>query len=283
VQEKDAVPPQVLGEFWEHERKKYDKWVNLCESVEGTLLACPDRAAFEWPNEVRAKLMDHNYLEFIHALADVPAPYWPRFYSTPDEKEWAKRQKEKFGGRCVLWSLAGSSGHKMWPHLDSAIAAMMLQYKDVQVVLVGDESCEILEQGWEKEKRVHRMSGKWTIRESLAFTEVADLVIGTETGLLNAAGCMDVPKIINLSHSSEEMLTKHWKKTIVLKQPRGVGCPKSPCRQLHGSRGAEAWKDCPQHEETGASLCQFHISPEAMWGAIQKVLGVPMQRVVGGN
>ena len=276
VQDKDAVPPAVLADFWTHERKKYDKWVNLCESVEGTLLAAPGRPNFEWPNALRAKIMDRNYLEFLHELAEVPPPYRPMFYSTAEEKAWAKKTAEKWGRKNILWSLAGSSGHKVWPHLDAVIAGVMTEYPDTHVVLVGDESCAILEQGWTEEPRVHCMSGKWTIRQSMAFAESASLIIGTETGLLNAAGAMDTWKIITLSHSSKEMLTKHWIKTIALEQPEGVGCPKSHCRQMHGGGTSDPWLDCPQHEETGTALCQFHIGPEMMWRAIESVLGKPV-------
>jgi ADP-heptose:LPS heptosyltransferase len=106
----------------------------------------------------------------------------------------------------------------------------------------------------------------------MAFAEVADLVIGTETGLLNAAGHMDTPKIITLSHSSQEMLTKHWVNVVQLEQPQGVGCSKHPCRQLHGGSGANPWDDCPKHEETGTALCQFHITADMMWDAILRTI-----------
>lgn len=285
VQGKDQVPNQFLLEFFNYTKKKYDKWINLCESVEGTLLASPGRASWDWPNEARAVHMDRNYLEWTHTLADVPPPYRPKFYSTLDEKSWARKQAGNFGKRNILWSLAGSSGHKRWPHLDDILLRILPSYPDVDIVLVGDESCKILEQGWckfdeqkddflETNSRVHLRSGKWSIRQSMAFAEVADLIIGTETGLLNAAGSLDTAKIINLSHSSPKMLTLHWKNTIVLQQPAGIGCPKSPCRQLHGGNESDPWADCPQHEETGSSLCQFHITPEMMWESIQKVLGV---------
>ena len=105
----------------------------------------------------------------------------------------------------------------------------------------------------------------------MAFAEAADLIIGTETGLLNASGSMDVPKIVTLSHSSEEMLTKHWKNVIALNQPMGTGCAKHPCRQLHGGSNRDPWEDCPQHVETGTALCQFHIGPDMMIDAIQSV------------
>jgi len=273
VQDKDDVPNMFLSEFWEETKKKYTKWINLSESVEETLLPSPGRPAFFWPNELRAKYLDRNYLEWTHELAGVPPPYQPKFYSTPKEREKARWTKQKWGKRNVLWSLAGSSGHKVWPHLDATIAGIMLKFPDTHVVLVGDESCQILEYGWQNEPRVHRCSGKWSVRESLAFAEVADLIIGTETGLLNAAAPLEVPKIVTLSHSSREMLTKHWKNTISLQQPKGVGCVKSPCRQLHGGGNVDSWIDCPQHKETGTALCQYHVTPEMMWNAILAVLG----------
>jgi ADP-heptose:LPS heptosyltransferase/predicted SAM-dependent methyltransferase len=266
LQGRDEVPPQFLHEFWEYTKKKYDKWINLSESVEGTLLAMAGRANHSWPDSVKAKVMDRNYIEFTHDLAEVPPPYQPKFYSTLEERAWARKQANQFGRRNILWSLSGSSVHKTWPHLDAIIARTLLTYPDVHFVLVGDEMSQILEAGWEKEKRVHLRSGKWSIRESMAFAEVAGLIIGTETGLLNAAGSMETPKIVTLSHSSEEMLTKHWKNTISLSQPKGGGCPKQPCRMLHFN-----WDHCMKHE-TGTALCQFEIGPEQMWEAVTQVL-----------
>ena len=286
IQGKDEVPPQFLEEFWNYTRKKYTKWINLCESVESTLLASPGRANWEWPNELRARYLNRNYLEWTHDLAGVPPPYRPKFYSTQEERSWAKDKARSYGRRNILWSLSGSSGHKVWPHLDAVINLVLATYPDTHVVLVGDEFCRLLQTGWDgyadkNEKfiekqmnpRVHCMAGKWTIRQSMSFAEVADLIIGTETGLLNAAGHMDVPKIVTLSHSSEEMLTKHWKNVIALNQPQGVGCGKHPCRQLHGASNHDPWEDCPKHEETGTALCQYHIGPELMWEAITSALG----------
>src|SRR3990167_1571313 len=279
LQGKGHVPDVFLVEFWDYTAKKYDKWINLCESVEGTLLAVPGRVQFEWPNELRAKYLDRNYLEWLHELAQVPPPYRTKFYATPEEKAWARKKAQRWGRKNILWSLAGSSGHKVWPHLDAVIARLMLAYRDVHVVLVGDQFCRLLECGWTKEPRVHCKSGEWSIRESMAFAEVADIIIGTETGLLNAAGCMETAKIITLSHSSREMLTKHWKNTVVLEQPQDVGCAKHPCRQLHGHDGTNPWLHCPQDKATGTALCQFHIDENMMWDAVVSVLGEP-ERIV---
>lgn len=279
VQGKDEVPPQFLEEFWTYTKKKYHKWVNLCESVECTLLASPGRVQFDWPNHVRAKYLNRNYLEWTHELAGVPPPYHPKFHSTATEREKARWLARKWGRKNILWSLSGSSGHKVWPHVDAVIARIMLAWPDVHVVLVGDDFCKVLEVGWEKEPRVHCKSGEWSIRETLAFCEVADVVVGTETGVLNAAGHMDCVKIIMLSHSSEEMLTKHWRRTVALNQPKGVGCAKHPCRQLHGGGNADPWLDCPQEKVTGTALCQYSIDPDMVWGAVLASVGVPERMV----
>ena len=279
IQDKDDVPPQFLSEFWNYTRKKYDKWVNLSESVECTLLAAADRVNHEWPDAVRAKYMDRNYIEWTHELAQVPPPYQPMFYSTVEEKAWARKTAERWGRRNIVWSLSGSSVHKTWPHLDLIIDRIINTYRDTHIVLVGDDLCRILQAGWDRyderldkwidvHPQVHCKSDIWTIRQSMAFCEAADLIIGTETGLLNAAGSMNTPKIVTLSHSSKEMLTKHWQKVIALEQPAGVGCPKAPCRQLHFD-----WTHCMKHEETGTALCQYYIDPDMMWHAIVSVLG----------
>ena len=274
IQDRNNVPPQFLMEFWDATKVKYDKWVNLCESVECTLLAAYGRVQWDWPNHLRQKYLDRNYLEWTHELAGVPPPYRPKFYSTPEEKAWAKEKARSYGKTNILWSLSGSSGHKVWPHLDTVLAGLMLKYPDVHVVLVGDEFCTLLEAGWENERRVHKHSGKWTIRESMAFAEVADIVIGCETGLLNAAGGMDCWKIVTLSHSTKENLTKHWKNTIALEQPEGVGCPKYHCHQLHGANGTDPWMDCPAKidEKMKVALCQYHITPNMMFEAIESIL-----------
>ena len=282
IQGKDNVPPLFLKEFWDYTKKKYDKWVNLCESMEGTLLAIPGRANHEWPNSTREKFMNRNYVEFVHEIAEVPPPYSQTFYSTPEEKKWAREIAGRWGKRNIVWSLSGSSGHKTWPYMDTIIARLMLAYKDVHVVLVGDGAAVLLEQGWQKEPRVHCMSEKWDIRETLSFVQQADLIVGPETGVLNAAGFMDTPKIITMSHSSPEMLTKHWKNVQPLIQPEGTGCKKSPCRQLHYT-----WEHCFQVNDKndpadGTALCQANISPEMMWEAIQSVFGkseiIPIRR-----
>ena len=262
----DQVPNANLGDFWRWQAKKYDKFVNLSESVEGTFLAMPGRTAdVAWTPALRHKYMNHNYVQHQHELAGLPHDPQIKFYATAEEKAWARTQKARMGELVILWSLAGSSVHKTWSGLDAIIAAVMLNYPSAHVVLCGGPEGQILEAGWEKEPRVHLTCGKWSIRQSLAFAQIADLVIGPETGVLNAVANEKMPKMVFLSHSTEENLTRDWENTVSLfskaTKCKGRGDNEAPaCHQLH-----YGWDRCTKDKETGTAQCQADISSEEVW------------------
>ena len=264
LQEKDQVPNQALGEFWEFLAKRYDKFVNLSESVEGTFLALPGRAQHAWPHDVRHRMLNYNYVQFQHELAGVPHEPKVRFYPTEEERQWAERERAKMLGRVVMWSLIGSSVHKRNPHVDAIVARFMLTMPDVHVILVGGPEAEMLEAGWENEKRVIKTCGKWSIRQTLSMVEKCDLIIGGETGVLNAASCLEVPKILFLSHSSAENLSRDWVNTISL-EPDKKEVPCFSCHQLH-----YGWTFCKKDEDSGTAMCQVRITPDMIWRAVEQ-------------
>lgn len=260
IQDPDQVPNHLLTEFWDNEEPKYDKWVNLCESVEGTLLALHDRIATRWPHAVRHARMNVNYTEFTHALADVPMPCRQKFYTSKAEQEWAKAERKRVGGDYfVMYVLNGSATHKVWPHMDTLLARLLIEHPDCRIVTMGDSTGEMLEAGWENEPRVVRKAGKYSIRETMALLDVCDLVVGPETGVMNAAAMLPVRKVVFLSHSSTENLTKHWANTVAL-EPRDTPC--YPCHQLH-----KGWGTCKRHD-SGTALCQWNIPADDAWQAI---------------
>lgn len=279
VMDKDQVPNADLQAFWKHQAKNYDKFVNLSESVEGTWLALPGRTAHGWAPLVRHKHLSQNYLEFQHELAGVPHDPNVRFYATVEEKNWARKTRSKMGKFVVLWSLAGSSVHKTWAGLDNILAALMLNYKDVEVVLCGGYDCQILESGWENEPRVHSTCGKWSIRQTLSFLSEADLIIGPETGVLNAACCMPTPKVVFLSHSSVENLTRDWVNTVSLFS-KGTRCAGrdsdevTACHMLH-----YGWSNCTQDSESGTARCQRDISVEEVYFYIEQAVENKLNKV----
>lgn len=265
IQDKNQIPNNELGAYWAYLATKYDKLINLSESIEGTLLAIPGRITYLWPKALRHEMMNINYLEFTHKLAGVPMPPQQKFYPTSKEQVWAQKQRKKMDAKTIiLWVLSGSSVHKAWPYFDTIIARLMLANSDIKIVTIGDDVSQMLEIGWENEPRVVQKCGKWSIRETLSFAELADIVIGPETGVLNAVGRLPLAKIVCLSHSSAENLSKYWTNCISL-EPEA--CPCFPCHRM-----CQGFDPCIQDAETGVALCQAKISADQMWNAINQQL-----------
>lgn len=272
----DLVPNHQLPLFWAALARRFDKFIQLSESIEGTLLAMPGRANHMWPDAVRRVELNRNYLEWTSQLAELPYQSEAKFYPSGAEIERAGAylaairrarapQQLMIGVPTpdvfyVMWALAGSSVHKFTPHMDAVIARVLLEIPEAVVILAGDAACQILECGWEVEPRVYRESGKLSIRETLTLATMVDCVVGPETGVLNAVAFEDNAKVIMLSHSSPENLTRHWLNTTAL-VPDATPC--WPCHRLH--YGAA---HCQIEPVTGAALCQVNIAPGAIFDAI---------------
>lgn len=280
----DQVPNHQLPRFWEAQAKCFTKFIQLSESIEGTLLAMPGRANHAWPHAVRHMELNRNYLEWCAELAELPYRSDARFY--PSQYEEAKMAGYLGGIRAsrapkdlmigvptpdcffIVWALAGSSMHKFYPHLDAVVAKVLLELPEAIVIFTGDMACQILEAGWELEPRVYRESGKQPIRETLTLATMADCVVGPETGVLNACAFeAEVAKVAMLSHSSIENLTKHWLNTESLSAPFNPAnkvCNDQACHRLHYGSAF-----CVEDADTGASSCQSNIAPARVFDAIK--------------
>lgn len=280
MQDDDQVPNEELTAYWAVWEKKFDKFVQLSESVEGTLLAMPGRANHAWPHAVRDRELNKNYLEWTAELAELPYHSEAKFY--PDDKEraqvagWLNAFKAQAAGPLrpmqrtpeqfvVVWCLSGSSMHKTYPHQDAVIARILDTIPEAIVVLTGDYACKILEAGWEDKPRVKCASGELGIRETLTLAQMADLVIGPETGVLNAVAFEPMAKVVFLSHSSKRNLSMHWANTTSL-TPANTSC--YPCHRLHIGMAF-----CREDPETGTAACQKDISPGYAFDAVARYYG----------
>lgn len=279
IQKSNQICNTKLIEYWEKMSPCFDKFVQLSESIEGTLLLSPNRVVeskgerYQVPasdgyfdsKEAIHNRCNKNYLEFTHEIAGVSFKHQPVYYPSEEEKKWAKKQRKKIKSKhVVLVSLSGSSVHKVWPWNDAMMASILDKRKDVSFVTVGDEMCQILEVGWEKEPRVVTKSGVWTIGNTMAFIDHCSAVVGPETGVLNAASMKGLHKIVLLSHSSEENLTKHWINTTSLTPEN---CPCYPCHKLHFG-----FNNCNKDKETGGALCAANIDPRIVVSDIMRNL-----------
>jgi ADP-heptose:LPS heptosyltransferase/predicted SAM-dependent methyltransferase len=262
IQDDNQVPNHLLGEFWEHQAKRFDRFINLSESIEGTLLALPGRANHGWPHSVRHAHLNQNYLEFTAEIAGVQFKPEAFFYPSQEE-EAAAAALLKHGKFNIIYTMSGSSQHKFYAGQDAVIANILLSCPDAHIFLTGDAACKILEAGWENELRITCLSGEQDIRETLTMAKQAQCVFGPETGVLNAVAFeRNVAKVCLLSHSSIENLTKHWVNATSI-EPVGIDC--YPCHRLH-----YGMKYCREHEDTGTAMCQMSIDPNRVFSPIKK-------------
>ncbi len=269
IQDEEQVPNHELSDYFQHLAKKFDKVVNMCETVEGVVLPMSKRAHFHWPKEARHTVCNVNYVELQHKIAGVPYTQPEvRFYPTEQEKAWALAEKAKCKGPVIAWALTGSAMHKIWPYVDAVIAAILKDHPQATIALLGANGEEALQGEWE-EGPVWRRVGIWSIRESMSFAQVADVVVGPETGILNGMAMEPNRKVVILSHSTNENLTRDWVNTKAV-EPVGVEC--YPCHRLH----LDGWKYCNRHTE-GLAVCQRSIGPYMVYDAME--LGLEKQRI----
>lgn len=270
IQDRDQVPNQELSAYFAIWSKKFDKFYNLCESIEGTLLAMPGRTLYEYPKELRHQMCNVNYLERTHDICEVNHKFKPQFYPTKDEIKDAKDTLEPIKDKkLIMWSMSGSSMHKVTPYYDLTIKKVLEEFPNAHFILVGDSMCQIMEgEDWDEET-VWCRSGKWDIRKSLTIAQMCDIVIGAETGLLNAVGHEQNHKIVALSHSTEENLTKYWKNTKVVKP--WSEC--HPCHKLHYGNGSCPWVDMGIGPGENAPACIVEIDQNEFYQGIVDVIG----------
>ena len=160
LQDIEQVPNHLLREYWAHLRKKYNRFINLSESVENKFLAVHDDPVFFWPQKARHAVMNGNYSETTHYIAQVPWNGIPesRFVATDDEMKWAYSQRAEIGGNpVILWAITGSAINKVYPHMDAVIEGLVKEYPSCRIVTVGDEKArDKIESGWEKNHHIAR-------------------------------------------------------------------------------------------------------------------------------
>jgi len=261
LQQTEEIPNTELPKYWEGLAKKYDRFINLSGSVEGRLLAVPWRQEYGWSKLQLHNAMNKNYMDTTMEVAGYPEAKGinPDLHFSEKEEKWVKEFRSSIKGFLVVYCLSGSSHHKTYPYADSVIQAIVEGIPEATVVLVGEAGCRGI---IDPHPRILDKCGNLGIRKSFLLTREADLVISTETSIANASSAFDTPKIILLSHSSEENLTKYWKNCFTVFQP--VSC--YPCHKLHYSR-----KSCPLEETTNMPVCVALLHPAKILEKVEQV------------
>jgi len=262
IDEEPKRSPDEMKPLFDKIAEGYDKFINLSGSIENGLLLHPLQSEYMWTKEQIHERCNVNYIDRTMELAGYPVKGLnPELFFDENEERITKNFMKKYKGKFVImWSLSGSSYHKAYPYMEEV--AKYLNRYNVQHITVGDDFCRLLE--WKDNKTLNK-SGEWSMRRSMNLTKYVDLVISTETAMAVAVSCYDTPKIILLSHSGEENLTKYWKNCISLHSDQDC----YPCHKLHYSS-----KSCPEHALTGAAACMGKIKPETLIEAIKSFMEV---------
>jgi ADP-heptose:LPS heptosyltransferase len=255
-----VIPDGVLSDedllaYWAHEAAKHDKWVNLIGSVEQRLLYHPSSNEFFLSQKLRHEFANKNYLEMVHDYADLPHDFRQAYYPTSDEMDWAEAVKAKLPNAAtaplVVLNPCGSGPAKTWPHAQAFMARM--NASGINCVVLGDLRMELTE----LDPHAIVIGKDWPVRAALAFAQLADCVVATESLIANAVAQEPMLKVVILSHSSNENLTKHWVNTAAL-QATSVAC--YPCHRVHGAHLGF----CSRDTNTGASACMASATADTV-------------------
>lgn len=252
--------PEIL-EYWGHVGAKHDRFINLVGSVEDELLWHPSNIGFYRPHWLRHKLGNRNYLERVHEFADLPYVPAQKFYPTEKEVEAAQKLRAIAEGPLVVIAPAGSGAVKYWPHAQRLME--LLAERGVWSVVLGDVRDPKLV-GVEPYGSVVGMD--WPVRVACAFAQMADAVVATESLIANVVAFEPLPKIVTLSHSSRENLTRDWVNCVSLEPD--LAC--HPCHRIHANHDF-----CSKDTVTGAAACQAMATAPMIAELLFDLLRVP--------
>jgi len=249
---------------------RFKRLIYLNESVEGMLLSGSKNGWFHWPKAARHSVANINYEELTSSIAELShEPGCLGFFPTEHEKSLVIMPP----GINLGWALAGSTDHKIWPYQGIALARLLLSYPQLTIHLMGggDRDKKLISKVLEQ---VSNIAGKSALervkhdldedlRVSYARAQQCSVVVAPETGVLWAIAYQRNHKVVLLSHSTQENLTKHWVNTEAL-EPQN--CELFPCHKLHFSGD-----ECPSNSD-GASVCAAAISVDAVLDAVGRAL-----------
>ena len=259
-------------------RVKPDIHVDLAFSCEGAFLYHSDNPMYHESIELRRAIaQDTNYYEHINKRVLGCERTLPEMYiGAEEDRRWTQIRANTLGSIFIQVQLTGSSINKCYPFWPEVIKGLQQLSSRVIVITTGDPAigpafeAMCLIPGVNPRRMWPWCSEqKMTLRDSLVATKYVDLVIGPETGVVNAAACWDTPKLVLLTHSNCRNLTEGWKRCIPIQSP--AKC--SPCyRIVSAGDPCNYISDDENYDIAGAMRCMAEIPPELIINNARRAL-----------
>ena len=234
--EDNMVPLEYLGNYYDAVAEDYDMTVVLTQSIEALYLHAFPSEAYYWTLPKRRKRCDVNYYEeTIRAAGYEPIKgrATGELYFSKDDILFSRGIRHQYKDNfLIIWALAGSALHKSYLYFEPVARAILRHIPEAVIFATGQIQEVSLTFRHPRLIPMALYYPKQTFMSACSLTKVADLVLGPETGLLNAAGCFDTPKMVFLTHSSKTNLTKTWTNDYSLQSM--TAC--SPCHILHNTK-----------------------------------------------
>lgn len=235
----DSIPLDRLDEYYKFLSTDYDRTVVLSGSVEGQYLKAYPHPDYYWCMAKRRKNTDGNFIEEqIRTCGYTPegGDVGELYFGSEDVVTAKNIRRELKNKWIIMWALAGSSIQKGYLHLQRVMEAVFKAIPESVLFLIGSKE-EALRLSWADPRVINYGLENKRYMTSFALAKFADLVVGPETALLNAAGCFDTPKIAMMTHSSIKNLCATWRNDFSLQ----AKCWCSPCYYLH--KYTHIWKN----------------------------------------
>jgi len=251
--ERGSVEQGKLHEHFETIGEGYDKVVNLTSTMENKHLFCyPQPEYYKSLGWRRWRNAPFNWYE----NQVIKAGYEPEgrvlgqmFFSKKEVKKvkyFLKRldYKKNF---IFMWALSGSSIHKVYRWYEKVAREFLKRHPNSILISSGGYEGKILT--FQHERAYDLSRTEQPFRFSACLSKYVNLVLGPETGLLNAAGCFKTPKICFLTHSGKHNLTRHWHNDYSMQSH----CHCSPCYYLHKYKSI--WQNWCEVDDLGWPKC----------------------------
>ena len=225
-----------ITDHWKEVSKGYDKFINLCMSLEHGCIALEDDKLYNESDEKRREVLGEiNFYDQSTAWAGYPelcGEYSPELYFTKQEEHLTKQYMKQFKGKfTVLINLAGTSRHKQFIQAKEVCGQILSKYENAEIILTGDNK-ELVFTG----DRITSIVGKKPFMQAVLISKYVDCVISMESGLGIGSNVWGTPTIFLLTSSSPMNVTKYAVNDLCLQSP--AEC--SPCHKgPHEYRGCK--------------------------------------------